>query len=113
MDIVNRITDRGGLKCDECGNGDLYGGNEFIVEYYNTLMDCETMRDVTGPVGLKAIVERMEGQEGEHLVRIDCTVCGNIIYNTSQTKIVFFTYNLAHTPSKPVTLQRAPEGCGS
>jgi hypothetical protein len=61
------------LYCDECGNSD-----EFVVEYYNTLADSETIRDVLSDKGYKRMIER--GAKNEQFVRVDCTECPNIVY---------------------------------
>lgn len=61
------------LYCNECGNSD-----EFVVEYYNTLADSDTIRDVLSDKEYKRMIER--GAENDHFVRVDCTECPNIVY---------------------------------
>lgn len=61
------------LHCEECDNND-----SFIVEYYNTLADCETMRDVMTDMEFQGMLSR--GASEAHVVRVDCTECANIVY---------------------------------
>jgi len=61
------------LYCEECNNDD-----SFIVEYYNTLMDSETMRGVMTDIEFQGMLSR--GATETHVVRVDCTQCPNIVY---------------------------------
>lgn len=62
------------LFCENCENDDL-----FIVEYYNTLMDCETIRDISSQDEFDDMMERAEE---DHIVRIDCGKCPEKIYDS-------------------------------
>ena len=61
------------LDCEECDNSD-----SFIVEYYNTLADSETMRDVMTDMEFQGMLSR--GASETHVVRVDCTECANVLY---------------------------------
>ena len=61
------------LYCSNCDNDEL-----FIVEYYNTLMDSDTIRDLMSNDVFEQTLER--GSE-EHIVRIDCTECAEKLYD--------------------------------
>ena len=61
------------LYCGQCDNDE-----SFILEYYNTLIDSETMRDVVTQDEFQAMLDREAGEE--HIVRVDCVECANIVY---------------------------------
>lgn len=70
------------LLCESCDEQD-----KVIVEYYNTRMDCDTIRDVRTKRQLFDLFSRIEDDNIEdHIVRVDCAHCAEKIYDTDETE---------------------------